>query len=264
MLHLTCYADLQVDAEEWEIVAMDGMPLAFHDPRHSTRRATHVLLPPAGRLEAVISGPPAGVRSRLRSRCFDTGPDGDPNPSMALADLVSFRPVPQARNASHAAAGKPVITPLPNATARALEKSAPDFTVTFTEDKQGFYINGQRYSPADAPMTRVRTGGYHHWRIVNKTREVHPFHIHQVHLFYAVNERPAGEPEWLDTVNVPVEPSRRWNPITRRSAVPRQPRPRMQRNALKRPAHPSLKCHIQPVTLICGVVWLAAKRPAGL
>jgi len=52
---------------------------------------------------------------------------------------------------------------------------------------------------------RVRVGGYRHWRVVNRTREVHPFHIHQVHfLVYARNEERQSTPEWLDTVNVPV------------------------------------------------------------
>ena len=89
-----------------------------------------------------------------------------------------------------------------------LEKTVPDFTVTFTEDKQGFYINGKRYGSEDAPMTRVRVGAIQHWRIVNKTHEVHPFHIHQVHLlFYATNDQPEPQSEWLDTVNVPAEGS---------------------------------------------------------
>jgi suppressor of ftsI len=103
---------------------------------------------------------------------------------------------------------KPVFVPGSDATLPSLEKTAPDFTVTFTEDKQGFYINGKRYGPEDAPMTRVRVGAYQHWRIVNKTHEVHPFHIHQVHfLFYSTNDQPEPQPEWLDTVNVPAEGS---------------------------------------------------------
>jgi hypothetical protein len=48
---------------------------------------------------------------------------------------------------------------------------------------------------------------FHHWRVVNAT-QVHPFHIHQVHvLIYAENGTRLANPEWLDTVNVPVEGS---------------------------------------------------------
>jgi FtsP/CotA-like multicopper oxidase with cupredoxin domain len=80
--------------------------------------------------------------------------------------------------------------------------------VTFTEDKKGFYINDKKYGPSDPPMTSVSIGAFRHWRVVNNTREVHPFHIHQVHfLVYAQNGQRLDHPEWLDTVNVPVEGS---------------------------------------------------------
>ncbi|MGA9565303.1 MAG: multicopper oxidase domain-containing protein, partial [Candidatus Korobacteraceae bacterium] len=75
------YADLQVDAQQLEIVALDGMPLAFHDPAHPTKLASHILVPPAGRVEAIVTGPRPGIRASLRTRCFDTGPDGDLNPA---------------------------------------------------------------------------------------------------------------------------------------------------------------------------------------
>lgn len=56
----------------------------------------------------------------------------------------------------------------------------------------------------DPPMLRVRIGSMQHWRIVNATGEIHPFHIHQVHfLAYAENGIQSDSPEWLDTVNVP-------------------------------------------------------------
>jgi suppressor of ftsI len=202
------YADVQIDGEQMEIVALDGMPLAYHDPNHTIQRATHVLLAPAGRVEAIVTGPSGQAKAKLRTRCFDTGPDGDPNPAMVLADLVDVKTKVSATRTVTANVQKPIFVPVSGATLDLLEKRAPGFTVTFTEDKQGFYINGKQYSPADAPMTRVRVGGYQHWRIVNKTHEVHPFHIHQVHfLFYVTNDRPEQPPEWLDTVNVPAEGS---------------------------------------------------------
>src|ERR1700761_8296875 len=51
------YADLRVTGEKLEIVALDGMPLSYHN-RHSTPLTLdHLLLPPAGRVEAIVSGP---------------------------------------------------------------------------------------------------------------------------------------------------------------------------------------------------------------
>ena len=51
------YLDLQLEGATFEIVAMDGMPIVRHDPNHPKRIADHVLLPPAGRLEAIVTGP---------------------------------------------------------------------------------------------------------------------------------------------------------------------------------------------------------------
>jgi FtsP/CotA-like multicopper oxidase with cupredoxin domain len=194
------YLDLQLEGQTFEIVAMDGMPIAQHDPEHRTRIADHVLLPPAGRLEAIVTGPTARTPPRLISRCVDTGPDGDPNPAMVLADIV-----PQSTANSPVKARKSALkTEFKTLDLAAEEKTPPRFVVTFTEDKKGFYINGEKFAPDAAPMVRATVGGYQHWKIINDSRELHPMHIHQVHfLAYAENGKPMGNPLWLDTVNVP-------------------------------------------------------------
>jgi suppressor of ftsI len=207
------YLDLQLDGEPFEIVGLDGMPLAYHDPKHPTRTTNRVLLAPAGRVEAIVTGPPAGTHGALRTLCVDTGPAGDPNPGMVLADLVqpnlglhnnnnnnNKEAQPEKENATHAR--PPLYKPI---NAEPLKKRAPAFTVAFTEDKNGFYINGKKFAMDAGPMTSARVGTYQHWRIVNRTAELHPFHIHQVHfLAYAENGVPLAHPAWLDTVNVPV------------------------------------------------------------
>src|SRR5437667_5151036 len=86
------YADLELDSGSFEVVALDGMPLGYHDPSIHTRSMKHMLLPPAGRLEALVTGPPADSHAAMRTRCFDTGQDGDCNPAMVLADILSARP----------------------------------------------------------------------------------------------------------------------------------------------------------------------------
>jgi FtsP/CotA-like multicopper oxidase with cupredoxin domain len=200
------YLDLQLGGQTFEIVALDGMPLAYHDPKHSTRVADHLLIAPAGRLEAIVTGPPLGTHSALRTVCVDTGPDGDPNPEMVLADLVqpsSDRSRPD-RGLEHVHSSDSRRALYKPVDVEGLKKAEPDFTVTFTEDKNGFYINGRKYAPAASPMTSARVGTYQHWRIVNRTAELHPFHIHQAHfLAYAENDARLAHPAWLDTVNVP-------------------------------------------------------------
>jgi suppressor of ftsI len=196
------YIDLQFDEEKFEVVAMDGMPLAYHDPKNPTKIVDHALVPPAGRLEAIVTGPSASAHSALRTRCVDTGPDGDPNPAMVLADIRPGSTVPLVTHGAKRDVRPPEYKQID---LRTFETSPPDFVLSFTEDKNGFYINDQKYAPESAPMKRVRVGTYQHWRVLNKSRELHPMHIHQVHfLAYAENGVPLEHPVWLDTVNVPT------------------------------------------------------------
>ncbi len=196
------YADLELDSESFDVVALDGMPLAYHDPSIRKRSMSHVLVPPAGRVEVIVTGPPADSHAALRSRCFDTGPAGDSNPAMVLADIVSAAP-PSSLQVRRGDGVTPVYATFPPTVLKRVEASEPQFVVTFTEDKQGFYINGQKFEMNAGPMLTVDIGSLQHWRVMNPTREVHPFHIHQVHfLVYAVGEKPVKDPVWVDTVNV--------------------------------------------------------------
>jgi FtsP/CotA-like multicopper oxidase with cupredoxin domain len=195
------YLDLQLDKQKLEIVALDGMPLAYHDRQHPVKVVDRALVPPAGRLEAIVTGPDAATHARLRTLCVDTGTQGDPNPGMVLADLRGGRLAPPPEK-KHRKLAPPEYQSID---VRAYESSEPDFTVVFTEDEKGFYINDQKYEPNAAPMTRARVGTYQHWRILNSSAELHPMHIHQVHfLVFAANGKQLENPVWLDTVNVPV------------------------------------------------------------
>jgi len=194
------YLDVQVDGQPLEVIALDGMPLAYHEPSRPKRFMDHFLLPPAGRIEAIVTGPPRGKRTVLRTRCVDTGPDGDANPEMVLADIIPGRQSPASSYVG--TTGRPV-----HKIARVdhLKTSKPDFVATFTEDKNGFYINGRKFDAHAEPMLSVKVGSYRHWRVVNATREIHPFHIHQVHfLLYAQDGVRVADPVWLDTASVPV------------------------------------------------------------
>ena len=198
------FVDLQIDGATFEVVALDGAPLAYGDPRHPVRVTDNVLLPPAGRLEAIVTGPRADARATLRTRCVNTERDGDSNPAMVLAEIV-----PGARTAAHRSIDRLRQEPAPFGSPQNLaqaEDSAPQATITFTENEAGYYINNHRFQPTDGPMFRVRVGSIAHWRVVNQTDEIHPFHIHQVHfLTYAVNGVPVQDPVWLDTMDVPAK-----------------------------------------------------------
>ncbi len=199
------YVDLELQGgtfDHFDIVARDGMPLALHNPSQPARRADHVLVPPAGRLEAIVTGRVDGGRSVLRTRCVDAGPDGDPTSEMVLADVVSER--------TRTSSARVAVTDFPPPTYQPIDlervkATDPHFVLTFSEDKNGFYINRRKYTSDAEPMVRASVGEYQHWRIVNATRELHPMHIHQVHfLAFLENDRTVRDQEWLDTINVPV------------------------------------------------------------
>jgi FtsP/CotA-like multicopper oxidase with cupredoxin domain len=197
------YVDIDLTGQRFDVVAYDGFPIAAHDPAHPVRTIDHVLVPPAGRIEAIVEAPIGRRRSFLRTRCVDTGPDGDPNPGMTLADVVVTgsplaAPAEAPRVASAPATSKP-----PDL--ESIKRQPPAFVATFTEGDHRFYINNQLFSIDAAPMVRVKVGQFQHWKIVNSTRELHPFHMHQSHFLpYLENDRPVPDPQWLDTVNVPI------------------------------------------------------------
>jgi FtsP/CotA-like multicopper oxidase with cupredoxin domain len=197
------YLDLQLEGQTLQVLAMDGVPIGAHDPDHPMWASDHVLLPPAGRVETIVHGPSGHQPARLISRCVDTGPDGDPNPQMILADIVS-----EPTSSTRKMAPSKVTPRIKLVNVLEHEQRAPDFVATFTEDKNGFYINGKKFQPDADPMLRVKIGTLQHWKIVNATKELHPMHIHQVHfLVYAENGKPVAHPTWLDTANVPYDGS---------------------------------------------------------
>ena len=65
------YADLQIAGKQLEIVALDGMPLRYYNRDRSTRKVDHILVAPAGRVEAIVTGPPAASPRTLSTRCVD-------------------------------------------------------------------------------------------------------------------------------------------------------------------------------------------------
>ncbi|MGA8875719.1 MAG: multicopper oxidase family protein [Candidatus Korobacteraceae bacterium] len=200
------YVDLQVEGQQLEVVALDGMSLSYHDRTRHTMKLDHVLVAPAGRVEAIVTSPAAGSHSTLSTRCVDTGVAGDNNPAMVIADVVSAAKSDLSSHKVPTTSGEPIYREFSSDQIKAAEVRPPDFTVIFTEDKNGFYINGKKFSMDSAPMVTVNIGSLQHWRVINATTELHPFHIHQVHfLAYAVGETSVETPQWLDTVNVPYD-----------------------------------------------------------
>jgi len=192
------YFDLSVDGESLQLVSIDGVALKEY-PGGTEQTVSDVVIPPAGRADVIVTGPThAGVA--FRTTCFDTGPGGDPNPSQVLGTISTGTP-----------AGLPAV-PAPGATPRALgtydeavgAAIAQQRTVAFTEDANGFYLNGQAYSATAAPMFVAQSGTVERWTLTNATTEVHDFHIHQVHFIVQDVDGVAQPTRWTDTFTLPI------------------------------------------------------------
>ena len=214
------YLDLQVLVDDQlqalGVVSLDGVPV---DTSGSADRRTmwqsHALVPPAGRVEIVVKGPPQGRKASFVTRTVDTGPAGENDPTRPLATLVSTPEAPLPR--SHLAEDP---KPLPPATLPWLGTVEPVRTrkLYFSEQPRDpkdpnslidFFITveGQQpklFDPASTtPDIVVHQGDVEDWIIENRTQELHAFHIHQLHfMLLEWNGIPLDEPFLRDTINV--------------------------------------------------------------
>ena len=194
---------LNVEGEKLEVVAIDGFALDTYPGTPPTLTEPYVIIPPAGRAEFVVTGPASG-RAKFRTMCYDTGPNGDPDPYIYLAHIVAPKHRPDGGDFST----RPLTVgaPLPpNAYDTALPAPSAKRLVVFSEDNQPhFFINGKSFSMRAPPMFVVHTGTVEEWHIVNVTQEIHDFHIHQIHfLVESVNGVKVTHPHWADSFIIP-------------------------------------------------------------
>jgi FtsP/CotA-like multicopper oxidase with cupredoxin domain len=214
------YLDLQMLVENKPqmlgVVSLDGVPINdAGTASHKIIWQSHILLPPAARVGFIAKGPSAGAAASLITRAVDTGPAGENDPTRPLATIVAE---PNAPEPSVQLASNP--TPLPRSNSAWLGdvKPARTRTLYFSEkphelqnpnSRTDFYITveGQEpklFDPNDtAPNIIVSQGDVEDWIIENRTRELHAFHIHQIHFMLEEwNGVPLDEPFLRDTINV--------------------------------------------------------------
>src|SRR5262249_12076661 len=72
------------------IVAIDGVPLNENgNPENAIERTNHIGVPPGGRVEFLVKGPPVGVQALFVTRTVDTGPGGENDPNRTLAIVAA-------------------------------------------------------------------------------------------------------------------------------------------------------------------------------
>lgn len=201
-----------------QVLARDGSPMiddAGH-PTDSPLTTEPQLVPPAGRIEFLVSAPALDQKVYLVSHAVDTGCTGDSVPERRLGVLTAL---PYTADAAQQAQVPPRTTS-PNMFAGLLSrKTEHKRVIAFAEyprpgdeDQTDFYIAERRpgvalvpYQMNGAPTITVPADSVEEWTVENWTNEVHAFHIHQVHFrVLSVNGQPVADGALLDTVTVPA------------------------------------------------------------
>lgn len=229
-------------AQSLGVVGLDGVPFGF-DEGNSTDRVlskTHILLPPAGRAEFIVTAPAESSDLRLVTLPVERGPfdemaarrpagakvdsplaalQDDEDPARPLAQLEISPGAPPLHSripASPSVLDHSNLPPLSAARPVRVRKFYFSEKIVDPDDRKNgtlFFLTeeGQtpaRYDPqAPTPNVIVHLGDVEDWVIENRSTEPHTFHIHQTH-FLVISRRgaPYEDPYLRDTINVPY-----WN-----------------------------------------------------
>ena len=202
------------------LVAMDGVPIGYGldgaRAGDAVNPQTHLGIPPGARAEFTVEGPPEGEAGLLVTRTVDTGPGGENDTNRMLAKIVTSPDAPEPRSKLQSSP-----QPLPPPARQWLGDVAPVRVrrLYFSEKLLNpddptsaveFYLTEEGQTPkmfdmnATVPNLVAEQGTVEDWIIENRSRELHAFHIHQLHfLLLEYMGRPVNENFVRDTVNVP-------------------------------------------------------------
>ncbi|MFZ3263054.1 MAG: multicopper oxidase domain-containing protein [Terriglobales bacterium] len=199
-----------------ELIAIDAVPVT-NDPY-----VTDIAIPPAGRAEFVMTGPPEDAYAIFVNLGFNTGPVGNPNAAQVLANVISSTDASKRKLKVPVKRHIPAAKPAPRLKQRfagiANVKPTATRSLYFSEATEGtngptnyfLTVAGQTpqvFSPSLPPAIVTNVGAIEDWTIENRSSEEHAFHIHQIHfLVMAINGVPLQTPVMQDTVLVPY-----WN-----------------------------------------------------
>jgi FtsP/CotA-like multicopper oxidase with cupredoxin domain len=197
------------------IVGVDGAPINIAGGTYVVWQ-NHLGIPPGGRSEFIVQGPPAGAEATLITRSVNTGPGGENDPTRTIARIVvtPYAAEPKSKlgtTAMHTSSSKlpwlgsvtPVRTRRLYFSEKLEDPKDPNSLTTFY-----LTVEGQTPTPFDPrslePNIVVHQGDVEDWIVENRSQEVHDFHIHQVHfLMLEWFGIPINEPFLRDTVPVP-------------------------------------------------------------
>jgi FtsP/CotA-like multicopper oxidase with cupredoxin domain len=196
-------------AQPLQLLAVDGVPLATPNTQ------TEIVLPPGARAEFVVTGPAKGQGAQLITKSWDTGPAGDNDTQRIIANLKnsgsSADSLP-ALGRHQRESTKTCCRPHPDSepveqrklyfSQRSSNPQDPDNFVLYFISVEG-QVPGP-YKMGMPPNIVVHQGDVEDWRIENRSKEDHVFHIHQIHFkVLEVNGQPVNDSAMRDTIDVP-------------------------------------------------------------
>jgi FtsP/CotA-like multicopper oxidase with cupredoxin domain len=204
---LTLQIQFGTTPQQLQLLAIDGVP------QQTPTYLTTLNVPPAGRVEFVMPGLPAGQSATFLTNGFDSGPVGNPNPVQILANIVGTANAKVPHPAAH-----PVKPPTEPQRFAGLATQIPTATrsLYFSEQTIGsngptqyfITVKGQRpkvFNMSDPPAIVTNTGSVEDWTVENHAGEAHAFHIHQIHfLVLEINGVPVQSSDVQDTITLPT------------------------------------------------------------
>jgi FtsP/CotA-like multicopper oxidase with cupredoxin domain len=199
------------------LVALDGVPLNQSGLIGDfVNWQTHLAVPPGGRVEFIIKGPPAGTSALLVTRTVDTGTGGENDPNRMIASITVSKDAAEPQS-TLPASPKPLpsthlpwlgsVTPV---RVRKLYFSEKLLDPSNPNSATEFYLTVDGQTPvafdpkSGIPNIVAKQGTVEDWIIENRSNELHAFHIHQLHfLLIDYQGKTVNEPFLRDTVNVP-------------------------------------------------------------
>lgn len=217
--------DLQVQyngvAQTLQLVDIDGVPVNSQDgtTTPSLIPVTHFRLPPASRVEFIVTTPPPGTKTaQLVTTSINTGVNGDCDPSRPIFNIALGKDN-QINDPTTLATTTVARSSVQRFAGLATAPIAVNRLVYFDEnaDQTQFYmvVNGQPeavFNPNAPPAITATQGTVEQWTVENHALENHEFHIHQIHFLvqsqnnFAINGQfnaPAIVGQYLDMVEVP-------------------------------------------------------------
>jgi FtsP/CotA-like multicopper oxidase with cupredoxin domain len=189
-----------------ELLAADGAPLS------RALMQQNIPLSPGGRVEFIVVTPEKGDQVQLITRNWETGPDGEVNPTRPLANIAVTETVTKEKrlDGSRPTKIKSGLRSLLQATPaqrrrlyfseKGSDESPSGAAFFLTVDGQGPDV----FRMGQPPNIIAHQGTVEDWIIENRAFQDHVFHIHQMHFaVLEVNGKPVRDSALRDTIDIP-------------------------------------------------------------